>query len=306
MSGIFVSQGADPLHHLRQRFSKVNSPVFEGQWGIISLQPDLFSPQKFIVGIVVHDESGRFAYRLIQDGKKFGCLYAKAHFKQIKELLQSAEYSLNRALKNGSTISKVEFEADNIVFSPFGNTSGQSREQTLNRLFSDVVAMEASAEQCGEFVSLDTKQVRLLVANELKKISGLLYERIAVEEDTVTLADETSGEPHRVDINLRPDGAAGSVVSAVFQTRTTIELNLLRSSRDLVVYGRARKIDNLGLFVMSAKEDQYEEREFTKLNELLDEQSWRLEKQGLKVVVFDEPMPLARSIYDWAVASQTN
>lgn len=301
MSSLFLSVGDDPFAHLRQHIEPLDSPAFEGFWSSIEIQPNLFSPQRFPVGVVVADATGKWQFRILADGKKFDCVYGKAIAADIRSLLASAEQSLLRAVKQGATPDNINFDSSNIALTPPWPTSGASLEQVLSRLYSDVVAMEPSTEKPQrDFVSLDTEDVRLLVSNELKRISGLRHEQIVVQPNEVILQDDLSGESHALDFNLRTHLGAGSVLSAVYKTPSTIELNLLRASRDLAVYGRIKRVRDLGLFVMSASESAFEPSDYVRISNLLDEQSWRLERQGFRVVIFDSAPKIAESILEWA------
>jgi hypothetical protein len=197
-------------------------------------------------------------------------------------------------------VTSIEFESSTLSISKPWHTSGKSPEQVLARLFTDVVVMEPRTEkQPRDFVTLDTEQVRHLVHEELKKIAGTRFEKIVVESQHVIAAGNESA-PHVLDFNLRPSKGAGSVLSAVYKTPSTVELNLLRASRDLATYGTIRKVDDLALFIMTGKREQFEASEFSRMSDLVDEQSWCLERQGFRVVSFDEPRPIAESILEWA------
>lgn len=301
MTSLFLSPGGDPFAHIKRHAAKVEAAAFQGVWGTVELQPDLFSPQKFSIGVVVSEPSGEFAFRLISDTKKFECVYGKATAALVRTHVESAEHSLLRSVKNKVDLTNLVFESGNLSLSVLWPTSGVSPQAVLARLFADVVAMEPSQEKAArDFVSLDTEQVRSLVSTELKRIAGLNYERIALGSEEILVKDDVTEETHVLDLNLRTDVGAGSVTSAVYKTPATVELNLLRASRDLSVFGRLKKVENLALFVMSAKEEFFEAPDFARISNLLDEQSWRLERQGFRVVIFDEPQPLAQSIYEWA------
>ncbi len=300
MSSIFLSDGSDPFSHIRSNFAEVPAAEFEGIWACVELQPDPFIPQRFTIGVVVGHRDGGFAYRLLTDSSKFECVYGKKAAALLKPIIESAEQTLLRSARAKNAVPTIEFETSCLSISEPWPTSGKNPEQALARLFAEVVTMEPSGEkQTRDFVSMDTDQVRQLVQLELKRISGMKYEKIVVEPKHIITADDGSGH-HTLEFNLRPAKGAGSILSAVYKTPDTVELNLLRSSRDLATYARIRKVDDLALFIMTAKREQYESIDFSKMKSLIDEQSWRLERQGFRVVTFDEPLPIAQSILEWA------
>jgi hypothetical protein len=300
MSNLLLSEGIDPFAHLRSKLSHVSAAEFEGLWATVELQPDMFAPQRFTIGVVVGYPEGGFAFRLLSDATKFDCVYGKRAAALLRPLIESAEHSLARSARDKRALATVDFESSCLSISKPWPTSGKSPEQTLARLFADVVAMEPATEkQPREFVTLDTEQGRHLVHQELKKIAGTKFEQIVVEPQHVISANDGS-EPHVLDFNLRPARGAGSVLSAVYKTPSTVELNLLRASRDLATYRTIRKVDTLALFIMTGKREHFDGGEFSRLSDLIDEQSWCLERQGFRVVSFDEPVPIAQSILEWA------
>lgn len=302
MNVSLISDGSDPIAHLRNHMAKIAAPPFSGIWGTVDLQPDLFSPQRFCVGVVVAPSGeGPIEFRLISDATKFECVYDRAVASRLRLLLESAEQSLHRAARVACRFDAIEFGSDNLCITGPFPTSGASQEAVVARLFSEVVAMEPSQQDRAQadFISIDTEQVRLLVANEMKRIGGTLYERVAVSEAERLIVDET-GTTHELDLNLRTATGVGSVVSAVFRTPNAIELNVLRSSRDLAAYARIRRVSNVAMFIMSAQRDQFAPTEYERISDLLDEQSWRLEKQGFRVTTFDDPKAIATDILEWA------
>jgi len=304
VTNLLFSDGPDPFSHLRSKIASVPKADFEGLWATVELQPDMFAPQRFTIGVVVSYSNGGFAFRLLSDASKFDCIYGKKAASLLRPLIDSAEQSLFRAARGKKSLAEIEFELSCLSISKPWTTSGRGPEQVLARLFSDVVVMEPSTEkQARDFVTLDTEQVRHLVNEELKRIAGTKFEKIVVEPYHVIIAENDSG-PHVLDFNLRPATGAGSVLSAVYKTPGTVELNLLRASRNLATYGTIRKVDNLALFIMTGKRAQFESGEFARMSDLVDEQSWCLERQGFRVVSFDEPRPIAESILEWAAVSE--
>jgi hypothetical protein len=304
MNNIFISEGLDPFSHLRSKLSQVPTAAFEGVWATVELQPDMFVPQRFTIGVAIDIPGGGIAFRLLSDASKFDCVYGKKAASLLRPLIESAEHTLTRSMRGKNQLAAITFESTCLSISKPWPTSGKSPEQVLSRLFADIVAMEPTDEkQPRTFVTLDTEQVRQQVNLELKRIAGIRFEKIVVPPQHIIKTEDGSGE-HVLEFNLRPAKGAGSILSAVYKTPDTVELNLLRSSRDLATYGTIRKVDELALFIMTAKQEQYQSSEYGRMRDLIDEQSWRLERQGFRVVSFDEPLPIAKSILEWAAVPE--
>lgn len=301
MSTLFSSSGSDPFSHLRAHLADVPRAPFDGTWTTIELQPDPFARQRFTVGVAVADAQGGFAFRLLDDLSKFECIYDKEDVAALRTLMETAEHGLLRARKNRSSLREFSFEVEAVSLGDLWPTAGTSAEDIANRLFFDVVPFIPKDERkARDFLTLDNTAVRQKVDEELKRIGGLAFERIVTDHQR-TMLDRASGEPHRLEFNLEPAGKVGSVISAVYKTPDRVELNFLRASRDLATYSRLKDIrERLALFVMTPARDSMPPSDLDRLDNVVGEQSWNLEKQGFLVAAHDTAEPLARDVLEWA------
>jgi hypothetical protein len=134
-----------------------------------------------------------------------------------------------------------------------------------------------------KFESIDTPRARKLVNIELKKIAQMDYEKIVRPDDQGLLLDY-DGAKHFLDLNLLTAKACGSVTSAVYKTAQSVELNLLKTSRDLTTYSRVRQMDDIGLFPLLPETGSLESKEFKRITEVIEEHEWKLERDGFRVV----------------------
>lgn len=305
MSTIF-SHSADHLLNLRSQATTVNTPVFKGSWSSIEIQPDIFSPQKFIIGVAVQPINSRLHFKLLDEFKKFECVYGdKFSQSTIRELFNYAESTLRIAAQTKRPLSEIEFDTEHLSISVPKYTSGADSEVTVERLFSEIVSMAPHIRKKGrEFESIDTNKVRILVNEELKRIAHLDFEKIVLPDTSGMLYDDTSNNSrHYLDFNLLTKSACGSVVSAVYKTAATIEINLLRTTRDLTTYSRIKKINDTGVFLLLPNKEHLEPKEYKHIDELIGEQSWKLERDGIRVVGLESHVELAKEVYSWALPS---
>lgn len=302
MNSFFLSTGDDPYAHLRQHTAAVPKAAFEGLWATVELQPDPFARQRYTVGVAVADMTGAFSFRLLDDLSKFECLYGRDDAAEIRTLIEAAEHGLLRARKEQTPLGQLQFESTAVLLGELWPTAGASIDAVLSRLFLDVVPFVPREERkARDFITLDNAAVRRLVDDELKRIAGLAFERIRTEPQRA-LRDQTTGESHWLEFNLEPPGKAGNVISAVYKTPTTVELNFLRASRDLATYARMKGLrdQQLALFVMTPRADAMPAPEIERVENILGEQSWNLEKQGFVVSAHSDAAPLAKDVWDWA------
>ena len=300
MNSIFVSAGADPYAHLRAHLATGIAKAFEGAWASIELQPDVFSRQRYTVGVAVSGHDGTLGFHLLDDFSKFECLFGKAYVAELKTLVESAERTLLRAQVAKSQLKDLLFDTESICLGEAWPTAGESLPKVLNRLYFDVVPFVPTEEKkTREFVPLDNATVRQLVDAELKRIAGMAFERIVTAPERQFLDRET-GESHRFEFNLDTSEKVGNVISAVYKTPDRVELNFLRASRDLATYARLKDLRNPAIFVMSPPEGSMPRVDRTRIENVLDEQSWSLEKQGFRVSAHEDAVSLANDIWEWA------
>jgi hypothetical protein len=295
---------SNDLSSLKAVALKTPKAGFEGAWSTLELQLDIFSPQRFTVGVAVQAHGERLYFKLLSDFKKFECVYRDPSVvKSVKHIMEHAQVVLSRAINERTSIPEVEFDTSALSLSMPQFTSGSDAESIAKRLFADVVVMSIVDERKQrEFEYIDTVHARKLVNDELKRIAKLDFERIVLPENAGVLVEE-NGERHFLDFNLRTINACGSVTSAVYQSPMTVELNLLKSSRDLTTYSRIKGCKSVGLFMLLPEEGSMDAKSFTKIQSKIDEYEWKLERDGFQVSSFSSPISLAEEIYDWAKPS---
>ena len=300
MNQLFLSNGSDPYAHLRQHFANVQMAPFQGMWTTVEIQPDAFARQRFSVGVIVAGSESPFMFKLLDDLAKFECLYGKDDLAAIRSLLEEVEYSLARAQKQGLPLRSLQFETSAVVLGDIWPTSGSSKDAVLDRLFFDCVPFIPNEERrAKDFATLDNRSVRRLVEEELKNIASVSFEKIVTEPNR-QIRDTLTGDSHWLEFNLEPPNKAGNVISGVYKSADRVELSFLRASRDLATYARLKTVENLALFVMTPQADSMPPSDFDRLENVLGEQSWSLEKQGFTVIAHDSAAPLAKDVWDWA------
>lgn len=301
INAIFGNNGG--FDHLLKQATKVPVPGFRGVWSVVELQPDVFVPQWFSVGVVVQSHEDRLHFKLLNEFKKFDCVYGdRFPQRMIREFMTYAEEALRVAVQGKTAISEVVFETSALRLSHPMYTSGEDREVTVERLFAELIVMAPHSKRKGrDFISMDNSHARALVNEQLKLIAQTDYEKIVIEGDSNEgMLFDDDGVKHYLDFNLRTAGACGSVVSAVYKSPISVELNLLKSSRDLTTYARLRNLGDIGLFMLLPHEQSLDAKEYKHISELITEHEWKLERDGFRVVSFSSEKTLAEEIYEWA------
>ena len=277
-------------------------PEFIGWWSYIEFQPDIFSPQRFPIGVVVQAEGERLYFKLLDDFRKFDCVYPEGFpHNSARALMAYAYEELQSAIKSKHPIEQIRFDSRVLSLSRTAHTSGADREATVERLFSDIVAMVPSnIKKVREFESIDTAAARRMVNQHLKVIAGIDFERFVMVDQPGLLIRGDEGVRHHLDLNLLTPTSCGAVISAVYKSPQSVEMNLLKACLDLKTCREVKDLDSAGLFLLTPNPDLMAPREYRRIEEAIGDHEWKLERDGFRVVSLQEPIALAREIYEWA------
>jgi hypothetical protein len=277
-------------------------PGFSGCWSYIEFQPDILSPQRFPIGVVVQAQDERLYFKLLDDFKKFDCIYPESFsHSSAKALMAYAYGELQAAIKAKAPLSEILFDSHVLSVSRPAPTSGSDREATVERLFADVVAMVPSnVKKVRDFKSIDTTEARRLVNEKLKLIAGVDFERFVMVDYPGLLIPGDGSDRHYLDLNLLTPRSCGAVASAVYKTPQSVELNLFKAGLDLKTCRKVRNLESAGLFLLTPDPSSMDPREFRRIEDAISEHEWKLERDGFQFVSMQEPDDLAREIYDWA------
>lgn len=139
-----------PFSNFQQHFAQVSPAPIEGFWFTLELQPDLFAPQSFSVGVVVQTKGGGVYCRILEDLTKLKHLYGH-NFPEamVGHVLSKAEETIRQAEQNQFDLSslshighEMDFGTDNLKLSKPMFTSGKNIDDIVNRLYENVVVLE--------------------------------------------------------------------------------------------------------------------------------------------------------------------
>lgn len=298
MNSTFLFKGTS-ISALSTKALARQKPAFAGTWRTIELQPDVFVPQTFTVGVVVVSNSGETAVKVLEDSSKFDCIYKSKFDEQTRVgMLEMAREVLTEAAKNKFNMSAIDLLTANLKLGEPRFTSGDSIHQVASRIFADVVVL-APDVRIPRQEGLTTRAARKIVNDQLRIIANSDYDKIVVPEGSpIVLRDK--GKAHKLDINLRPTKACGAVVSTVFHSEQSVELNILRPSSDIAAYTSEMKLGTPAIFLLLPDQNQLDAKARKRVQDVVEAQEWKLEREGFQVVSHASESLLARDIYDWA------
>lgn len=281
------------LNALRQHaVTQPREDAFTGTWRVVQWQPDLFGPQRFVVGVLVESSAGDRAYRIMDRPERIECFFRPRPIRREFAALMALLRNSLAEPRDGDVL----LPSPNFSFSEPCFVRGDSAQTIANRIFGDMVtAADPLPDEDDREIGPNTEETRKQVTRFLKQMSDLAFERI-VREQGQTLSE------HYLDVTLAPDRGAGSVVSACYRSLTSIELKLLRAANDINAYASAQKRERKAIFLLEPDDDApISPKERRAMDNLIGNELWKLEQAG-----FDTPRNtdfggVARDIHDWAI-----
>ncbi len=274
---------------LKKRVAAPPQHDFSGLWRTIEWQPDLFNPQKFIVGIALESSEGETAFRLMEKAGRFECFFRPEPMAQEFNWLLS---TARRDIAAGKPISCHNLSLSDGLF-----INGTSIDAVAAELFEEIViaARPTPENSKAEEIGPDTSSVRRSVNDELKRIMSLDFERVSREHGH-TLSN------HHLDVTLAPTGGCGSVISTCYRTPASIEIHLLRAAQDISAYATAQNCPSKAIFLRVPDQNApLNARERRAIETLTGEACWKLECAGFKAPRHEVAATLATEIRDWAM-----
>ena len=274
----------------RIRRLAVSGPAasIHGHWFSIQYRPSLIAGELLNVGVAFIDAGTKSARVKVLD--------------DLESEIRFALRSVVACLEKG----KIEPPSENIHFSEPRFASGKSIDEILDQLFSSTVRLLSFARETSSVprVFAGNDKVRKQVFDSIRLQAGVNAERILAENPLYVTKEH--GREHTLDIPLRGTEHLGSVVSAAYTSRSTLENHLLRACIDLETASRIFQQDKLGLFVLrpSADDPVLGGKKLIEIDNVIDLLAWKLNKQGFTVGVEDDVQRLAGEVLEWSQISR--
>ncbi len=268
--------------------------LVQGHWFSIQYRPSLIAGEVINIGVAFVDAASKNAcLKLLDELDRIGVMFGERMENEIRFALRSVEASMDK--------SRFEPPSENISFTEPRFASGKSVDEVLGQLFTSTVRLLSFARQTSSAhrVHGGNEKVRKQVFDSIRLQAGVNAERILAESPLWVTTEH--GREHTLDIPLRGAQHLGSVVSAAYASRSTLENYLLRASIDLETASRIFHQDKLGLFVLrpTADDPVLGGRKLVEIDNVIDMLAWKLHKQGFTIGVEDDVQRLAGEVLEW-------
>lgn len=276
---------------------ELGAPAFEGAWHSIEFQPELETPQRFVIGAAVSGRGKLLGYRVVSEAQGLRCFYGQRFGKETWAWLrQELEAELGRAI--GSTVSRFESGSPQVRLGEANFASGSSADSVLSRTFARLTAAIRGDERKVRAGGIPQNELREAVDQLLRKALKLDYGRIAPNQSgTLLKVGETI---HSFDISYDDALTASTVVSASYATLAQAQLNVMAGFTDLLNFHRIRARRQVGLAVLLPSTELLPTAVVKSWQDWWSHESYKYRESGLVLLAESSATEdLAMQIADW-------
>lgn len=279
---------------LLDQIAPAAKPAVRAHWRNLRFMPDAATGELLNLGVVLYTDDGAAHLRTIEDFRRLRCLYReRLDTEQLRFLL--------RALP--TDCDPETLPSPQLTLSPPKLAAGASVESLLDTLFTQTVTLAGAIDEHDVLDddpdTLSTEQARRQVYDAMKRRDPWAVRLIAEDPTWCVAEDDTA---HTLDMPLRAAGRYGSILSAWYRGRSTLELHLLRGTLDLGTAARLHPKDRGGLFILRPPTEAsgFTETHQRQIDNVIDMMAWRLRLQSTQLDVADKAEQLAEHVLAWA------
>lgn len=272
-------------------------PTFAAQAAQIYWEPISGSGERITAAVALRDAAGEPRVISLLSPEILSVLY-RSQGTNAASLLGMVADSLKGHLRRASDLSDWVPPLSGFTAMPMRGFAGNSVEDILDQvagLHSSLYKAKAPLKPERQQTQTD-ETIRRQVKDAARKLYGMRADRIFTDTGMIEVVD--GGQKRHLNIPIKTERKVGSIMSAWYNTPSTIETHFLRAQSDLAVAAERDRYEP-GLFISmpSGLEGHRRQQE---VENLIDDIYWRLKRTGCFLEVRETPEALAQEIFSWA------
>lgn len=271
-------------------------PAFAAQATQVYWEPVRGSGERITAAVALRDGAGEVRVISLLSPEILSVLY-RGQGSNAAGLLAMVTDSLKTHLRKHETLDGWEAPVTGFFNEPLRGFSGHSAEDVLDQvagLHSSLYKARAPQKPERQPTHKD-ETIRKQVREAAKRIYGLRADEIFTQAGIIEVVD--AGIRRHLDIPIKTANKVGSIMSAWYNTPSTIETHFLRAQSDLAVAAELGRYET-GLFISMPNGLEGHKNQL-QVENLVDDIYWRLKRTGCYLEVRETPESLAEEIMDW-------
>jgi hypothetical protein len=274
--------------------------LIQASWSQVRFTPDLVTNEQLAVGVLInHDDI--IHTKFIEDFSRIECAYGTDVVGYIKSCIGLFEDFLHCNYENSFS--------SQLILEKRGFVQGESIDELLDELLVRAVPLSLPHHNKNsfrkQFHTVKTVKFHSDVKSYIKNKMGEIYKDIFTGNETVLVGDPLIGYRRLpVAINIEQDNKIGDLLSTVYATPDTIEINCLKTLENLrAVKKYTRKDSEFKLFMLSPDElnmDLLSRADKNKRKEIIGNFKWSLRSEGIGLIEEHTVDKASEQLIEWS------
>lgn len=274
--------------------------LIQASWSQIRFTPDLVTNEQLAVGVLINHEDIVHT-KFIEDFSRLECAYGADMVGYVKSCIELFEDFLHCNYENSFS--------SQLILEKRGFVQGESIDELLDELLIRAAPLSLPHQNKKsfkkQFHTVKTVKFHSEVKSYIKNKMGDIYKEIFTGNETVLVGDPSIGYRRLpVAINIEQNRKIGDLLSTVYATPETIEINCLKSLENLrAVKKYASKDSDFKLFILSPDEpnmDLLSRSDKIKRKEIIGNFKWSLRSEGIDLIEEYSVDKASEQLIEWS------
>ena len=288
------------IDEIFKKHKSVSKPPVNGTWYRVQWTPDVAASERLNIGIAFVDSNGGRAIQTIDEFARLRCLYGQ-------EVIFHAQLACQIA---GELVHDEEdfFQLGNpqLHFMEGGFAQGESANQIISRLVSDLVPLSITSARAARHVPVTRKAASKNVYEALSVRLGRSAAARYMPEDPTIMADDG----FKIFLPFRREtgdsngkGEAATIVSADFTKPEKVQSELLVGHRDVSLALREELFSQGEIFILRPNKESMREDALKYAADEADKFARYLKSMGIPFQQGDTSQEITERVEEWCLAS---
>lgn len=282
----------------------ITSPNIQEQiqatWTQLRFTPDLVTNEQLSIGVLINCD-GIIHTKFIEDFSRVECAYGTETATYLKSCIELFEDFLHCNYETSFS--------SQLILDKRGFVQGESIDTLLEELLIRAAPLSLPHNNKGvykkQFHTVKTVKFHSEVKSYIKNKMGEIYKEIFPRNETLLVGDSIIGfRSLPVAINIEKNNKIGDLVSTVYATPDTVEINCLKALENLrAVKKYAKKDSDCKLFMLSPDDHNMEllsNADKKKRKDIIGNFKWSLRSEGIDLVEEHSVNEASEKLIEWS------
>ncbi|WP_270383882.1 hypothetical protein [Acinetobacter guillouiae] len=280
--------------------NSITLDMVQASWAQIRFTPDLVTNEQLAVGVLInHDDIVHTKF--IEDFSRVECAYGSEMVDYIKSCIELFEDFLHCNYETSFS--------SQLILDKRGFVQGESIDELLEELLVRAAPLslphDNKVKYKKQFHTVKTVKFHSEVKSYIKNKMGEIYKEIFTSNETVLVGNSSIGYRRLpVAINMEKNHKIGDLVSSVYATPDTVEINCFKTLENMRAVKKYAKTDSdFKLFMLSpdsSNMDLLSKSDKKKRDDIIDSFKWSLRSEGIDLIEEYSVDKVSEKLIDWS------